>query len=145
MEIIQDKLLLYDPKTSLIVISKGRVVRILFEHISHVCKQGNEAVIYTCDTRYSTLLSLQEILMDLPASEFFRIHRSFIVGIKAIEKIQSDRIKVKNYWLPLSQYFKKQMIHELGKQLERDCDFFDYADKYVERKRTFNYERNTCS
>lgn len=96
-ELLQEQLIKVHPKTSFTILSKGRVVSIQFEKITHISKYGNETVIYTHSGSYKTINSLQEIMNDLPVYDFFRVHRSHITSIRNIDGVKRKRIVVGEY------------------------------------------------
>ena len=124
-ELIKIKLLLYKPKTSLTVICKSRVVKILFESITHIGKDGNDTVIYSTEGEYRTALSLQDLLRDLPVNEFFKVHPSNVVALRYVTAIRNLHLKVNDQWVPMSAYFKKHLVKALGMMLDRYFDFFE--------------------
>lgn len=121
----KEQLIEFHPKTSFTVMSKGRVVSIVFDEISHVSKYGNDVVIYTANEEYRTCYSLQEILHDLPVNDFFRVHRSHIVSLRNMNGVKRKRIMVGEYYLPVSGYYKMQMIRRLVNILDREFLFYE--------------------
>ncbi|HMU47862.1 MAG TPA: LytTR family DNA-binding domain-containing protein [Chitinophagaceae bacterium] len=117
-ELIKIKLLQYKPRTSLTVISGGRVVRIIIKDIIRVAKYANNAIIYTMENEYRTLYSLQEIMNDLPVNDFFRVHRSHIVCLNRITKIEKARIRIGDFKVPVTKYYKSLMAKRLREMLE---------------------------
>ena len=117
-ELVQTEMLVeFNPKTSFTIICKGLLVSIEFDAIPHISKYGNQTVIYTSDSCYKTCSSLQEILHDLPVNEFFRVHRSHIVSLKHVTGIKKIKMKVADNWLPMSAYYKRQIVKSLGRVL----------------------------
>lgn len=57
-----------------------------------------------------SISSLEEML---PASNFLRIHRSFIIAVNKIESFTSDTIEIANHELPISRMYR----HEVEKLL----------------------------
>jgi DNA-binding LytR/AlgR family response regulator len=124
-------------KRCISIMSKGHLLHLGFDEITHVSKYGNDTVIYTTlptspegevlqgtARRYSTCQSLQEILDDLPTDNFFRIHRSHIVSLKHMGGVEGNNIRVGEYYLPLSTYYRVQLISKLEEILKRDFIFF---------------------
>lgn len=121
--VMQPQLLIFQPKTSLTFISKGRMINIPFEEITHVRKFGPDVIVYGCGREYRTKYSLQEIMNDLPVNEFFRVHRSHIVALKHVASVKKGKIQVQNVWLPVSVYYKRQLCESLGTILNREYEF----------------------
>lgn len=125
-KLIQHQVLLaFQPKTSICFISKGRVVNLKHDVVTHVSKYGNETVVYTKYNNYRTYSSLQEILNDLPVKDFFRVHRSHVVSLKYMNGIRRKRIEVGEYYLPVSKYYKMQLITGLRDVLDRAFVFYE--------------------
>jgi len=53
-----------------------------------------------------TLMNLKGIHSKLPNSEFIRVHRSFIVPIQSIEKIDRNRIVIGEKRIPIGESYK---------------------------------------
>lgn len=108
----------FHPKTSFTIISKGRVVNLRFDEITHVSKYSNEVAIYTRETSYRIYINLKEIMQDLPANDFFRIHKSHIISLKHMSGIKEKKIMVGEYRLPVSNHYKLRMKAHLKKILD---------------------------
>lgn len=116
-QIINEKLLRYCPKTSLTVISVGRVVSIGFDELVHIRKFGCEVVIYTGSREYRTRYSLQDILNELPVNDFFRVHKSHIISLCQVKTVEKNRIRVGDKWLPFSGYYRTLMTRHQAQLL----------------------------
>jgi DNA-binding LytR/AlgR family response regulator len=99
-----------NPNDDLFVKSNGKIVRIrirdiyyieaLKEYIRIFTTEGNEVV-------YQTMQSMEE---KLPPELFFRIHRSYIIGLRHIKSIEGNSVLVHKTQLPVSRYIKDQFI-----------------------------------
>lgn len=58
------------------------------------------------DKRILTLQTFSELEHELPAAQFCRVHKSFIVALNKIENIERDRIRIKDELIPISETFK---------------------------------------
>lgn len=61
-------------------------------------------------------MTLKAILGKLPASEFVRVHRSFIVPISKIEKVRSKIIYIKQEEIPVSASYEAAFFALLNKE-----------------------------
>lgn len=121
----QEKLLEFQPKTSITAISGGRVVSILFADITHVSKYGNETVIYTVNNSYRTYHSLKGLLTDLPVNVFFLVHQSHIVSLRHMTGVRKGRLVVGEYYVPMSRNYKVQLMVRLREIVEREYFFIE--------------------
>jgi len=71
----------------LMIKDKQNYFLINMEEINYIEKENKELVIHTHNKKYITRASLGEIEKKL-ASNFFRTHKSYIVNLKNIEKIE---------------------------------------------------------
>ncbi|MFM9908779.1 MAG: LytR/AlgR family response regulator transcription factor, partial [Chitinophagaceae bacterium] len=81
----------------------GGLVKIFFEEILFIEALKEYVKIVTKEKfviTYHTITGLEE---KLPAGKFYRIHRSFIVNIKAISSIDGFLVKVEKHELPISR------------------------------------------
>jgi two-component system LytT family response regulator len=88
---------------SIYVHSEYRMVKIVLKNIEYlesmedyvkIHLEGNPPVL--------TLMPLKRILEKLPAADFKRIHRSFIVPVKKVKSFQNRKIKLTSVELPIS-------------------------------------------
>jgi len=61
----------------------------------------------TNDKRIMTLQTFGELEHELPAKQFCRVHKSFIVALDKIESVERERIKIQNELIPISDTFKE--------------------------------------
>ncbi len=61
-------------------------------------------------------MTLKSILEKLPASEFVRVHRSFIVPIAKIEKVRNKIIYINNEEIPVSASYEMAFFALLNKE-----------------------------
>ena len=56
-----------------------------------------------------TLMPLKKMLEKLPADEFKRIHRSFIVPLKKVKSVQNRKMKLTMVELPISNTYAEEV------------------------------------
>lgn len=60
-------------------------------------------------------LTMKKILEQLPADEFIRIHRSYIVPIKKIEAVRNKTVFLCDKSIPLGSKYEKEFFNRFGK------------------------------
>jgi len=60
-----------------------------------------------------TLQTFSELEQELPARQFCRVHKSFIVALDKIESIERDRIRIKNELIPVSDTYKENFYKQI--------------------------------
>jgi len=66
--------------------------------------------IHTVDKKIMTLQTFKLLQDALPASEFIRVHLSYMVSVSKIERIERNRIKIGNEWIPISESYKEHFF-----------------------------------
>jgi len=59
-------------------------------------------------------MTMKSILEKLPAAEFARVHRSFIVPISKINKIRNKVIFIKEEEIPLSSTYEQEFLNKIN-------------------------------
>jgi DNA-binding LytR/AlgR family response regulator len=92
-----------------------RYEKIHFKDILYVEGMENYVVIYTAAQKFVTLLRMKTIEETLPASDFIRIHKSFIVSVRAISSIDGNDMIVSGKRLPISREKKSEILERVIK------------------------------
>lgn len=69
--------------------------------------------IHTVQERVLTLMSFNDLLDKLPAKNFIRIHKSFVVAIDKIKEIEKARVIVSDVPLPIGETYKQAFLNRL--------------------------------
>jgi DNA-binding LytR/AlgR family response regulator len=92
-----------------------RYEKIHFQDILFVEGMENYVVIHTTSQKFVTLLRMKTVEEILPASFFIRIHKSFIVSLKAVSAIDGNEVIVAGKRLPISREKKNEILERLIK------------------------------
>ncbi|MEM9929777.1 MAG: LytTR family DNA-binding domain-containing protein [Bacteroidota bacterium] len=87
----------------LFIREEGRVERLLVKDILYAESMQNYCRIHTVHGSHLPLLPLKELIEALPASDFFQIHRSYVVNLKAVEAIVGNQVRIGAALLPVSR------------------------------------------
>lgn len=81
----------------------GGLTKIFFEEILFIEALKEYVKIVTKERSVITYHTISGLEEKLPAGKFYRIHRSFIVNIKAISSIEAFTVKIDKHELPISR------------------------------------------
>ena len=81
-------------------------VKILFADILYVESQREYIKIVTTKQEYLSKMSTHEIEDLLPAQQFKRIHRSFIVSVSKIDSYTAEMVEVNGVSIPIGRGYK---------------------------------------
>ncbi|MES2332718.1 MAG: LytTR family DNA-binding domain-containing protein [Bacteroidota bacterium] len=101
--------------------SDNTLVKILYADMLFAEAMQNYVTIHTKDKKYLTHLTFKSIEDNLPAAEFLKVHKSYIVNLSRIDGIDTGGIVLGPYTIPISRA-NKEAIMELilkGKLLKR--------------------------
>ncbi|MBC7868086.1 MAG: response regulator transcription factor [Gloeobacteraceae cyanobacterium ES-bin-316] len=88
----------------------GGLVKIFFEEILFIEALKEYIRIVTKEKSIITYHTISGIQEKLPAAKFYRIHRSYIVQITAIEIIEGFTVKIGKYELPISRNERDEFV-----------------------------------
>jgi DNA-binding LytR/AlgR family response regulator len=61
-----------------------------------------------------TRMTMKSVEEKLPSTEFFRVHKSFIVSLDKIESIRNLKIKIGNAQIPVSESYSEDFFKLIG-------------------------------
>jgi len=94
--------------------SEGKFVRINMEDIFYIEALKEYVRIFTSDGTLVVYQTMQNLEEKLPAELFFRIHRSYIIGVRHIKAIEGNSVLVHKTQLPVSRYIKDQFMKNVA-------------------------------
>ena len=91
-------------------------VRVNLNEVLYIQSDTNLLFIHEKDRKITTRMTVSEILNILPNDRFIRTHKSFIVSLKHIQKIERHQITVQNIAIPLAGSYKEVIENRLLKR-----------------------------
>ena len=94
--------------TFLFVRKQHTLHRVLFKQICYIQAEGNYCYLKLIDgKKYASKISLRQLLIKLPEKSFVRIHKSYVVNMGYLEKIDTKerRVYVADETLPVGRTF----------------------------------------
>ena len=87
-----------------------KMVKIFFEDILFIKGLKQYVKIITTDKTVLTLQTIKSIAAILPADNFIRIHKSFIISRSKVDVFKRSKIKIHEYELPIGRTYQNQVI-----------------------------------
>jgi DNA-binding LytR/AlgR family response regulator len=97
-------------KDSFFVKDKGRLIQIFLNDILFIEALSDYVQINLENKKYTVLSSLKVLSKILPADNFYRVHRSFIVNKLKIKEIEDTIIVLGSSNVPLSRSHRQQFM-----------------------------------
>lgn len=89
-------------------------VKIPIDQIIYIKAEDNYISLAEKNKRTLTRMTLQEISSRLPARQFMQIHKSYIIALPAIEKLEQHQVTVSGEKIPLSKAYKGELFQRLS-------------------------------
>ena len=88
--------------------SDGKIIRISLDEITYIESMSEYVRIHFDEGKsIMTLMSMKNLETSLPAHDFMRVHRSYIVNLNKVKTIERNRIVFgKDIYIPVSDQYK---------------------------------------
>lgn len=94
------------------------LVRLKYEDILWVEALENYVIVNSYDEKYTIHFTMKSIESQLPANQFKRVHRSYIVNVKKIEKIEDNSVYIRNSdgikGIPIGKAYKERFMNDIN-------------------------------
>jgi DNA-binding LytR/AlgR family response regulator len=87
--------------------SKNKFIKVDLKDILYIEGLKNYISVYTSTQRLITYQSLREFESLLPAQEFVRVHKSYIVPYGKINTVDGNSLFVNNQLIPIGESFRE--------------------------------------
>ena len=94
----------------LMVRSDKKLAKVLFKDITYVEAYGNYIYIHCGPARIMSKQPLTQFEEQLPAGSFVRVHKSFIVSMKAIKYVEGNELSIGDKKLPIGKVYKNELL-----------------------------------
>jgi DNA-binding LytR/AlgR family response regulator len=89
-------------------------IRLPVQDILYVRADNNDVIVKTPDRSYKTHSKLRDIYEQLPKSDFLQVHRSYVVQLNKIDKVDGEVIEVNTRTIPVSKTYLREMYKRLN-------------------------------
>ncbi len=97
--------------TYITVNADHKIYKIKLEDIHYIEGLKEYVSYYTTDKqRIIALKSLKSLEESLPADQFIRVHRSYIVPLKKIESLEGNQLRVDGKLIPVGRSYREQVL-----------------------------------
>jgi DNA-binding LytR/AlgR family response regulator len=93
--------------------NKEKMVKIFFEDILYIEANRNYCNLYTPTKEHILATSLRVMEDKLPAQQFLRVHRSFMVNLTQIDEVAENHVLVAEKAIPLSPVFREELLKRI--------------------------------
>ncbi len=101
---------------SIFIKTDKEIVKVDIEDILFIESMREYVKVFTGNKKLITLQSLSKFEEALPAENFFRVHRSYIVNVNSINKIMGNTIIIGDHKVPISRGQRQSFLDLINKQ-----------------------------
>ncbi len=110
LERLRENHLTGDAGGKVLVKSDRKLYALPFVDIHYIEGQGDYIRIHTSQLKLMVHDTLKNFLESLPATDFMRIHKSYVVHLKHIEFLEGNQVRVKGQNLPVSPAQREELL-----------------------------------
>lgn len=107
---VSEKLSVVSLNDSLFLKKDTHYDRVRYSDITYLSSHSNYAVVHTITGYYMYSCVLKTFEEILPASQFIRVHRSFIVNINAITGLDGGVVYINDIEIPISKSRREELL-----------------------------------
>ena len=101
--------------TGFIFVKSGvQRIKLCFNEVTHIQGLKDYAIIYTSKEKILLKGSIKAMLDIFPQKRFIRVHKSFIVAVNKIIRLESNRIILNGHEIPVGRSFKDDLERVLS-------------------------------
>ena len=93
--------------------SDRKMIKINFDEIRYVESLSDYIKIHSADKTITTRETISNIETKLPAKNFLRIHRSYIVNLKKMNSYTNEFVEIGKNAIPISRTYKENVLKKL--------------------------------
>ena len=102
-------------ETDFIFVKSGvQRIKLHFNDVTHIQGLKDYAIIYTYTGKILLKGSIKAMLDIFPKDRFIRVHKSFIVSIQKITRLERNRIVLNGHQIPIGRNFKDNLEKALN-------------------------------
>jgi DNA-binding LytR/AlgR family response regulator len=101
-------------ETFIYVKENKKVIKIYLSEIKYIEGLSEYVQIYTDKRKVIVKTSLTLMEEKLPAEQFLRIHKSYIISVNKIEAFTANTIEIQNKELPIGRSYKNVVLNLLN-------------------------------
>lgn len=101
-------------KEYMFVRSNSVLTKIKIKDITYVQALGDYVNIYTSDNRYTVHITLKGMEEKLPQDKFYRLHRSYLIALDHIDKVEEGTAFIGKHPIPIGEQYKKELLKKIN-------------------------------
>ena len=93
--------------------SDKKLIKIVFSEISFIESFGNYIYVHKNESKFEIREPLCDFEKRLPAKEFVRVHKSFIISLKAVKYMEGNQSFICDKVIPVGRVYRENLLERL--------------------------------
>ncbi len=94
-----------------IFLNVGRQIqRISLKSIQYIKGYGDYMKVKCDNASHTVHITMKSLEETLPSSDFYRLHKSYIIRLDQIEKVTSSHVQIDDTHIPISRNCKQELL-----------------------------------
>lgn len=90
-------------------------LKVMYEEILYLEAAGNYVTFVLKDKKVMSRSTLMEVINLLPAERFVRTHRSYVVAVNKVDKVERHQVTISKTTVPVSDAYSQDLVAVLHK------------------------------
>lgn len=103
------------PKQFIFIKTEYRLEKVNLADLLYIEGMRDYRCLHLPDRKILTLQTFGDLEQELPADQFCRVHKSFIVSVNHIDSVERDRIRINDALIPISETYRAQFYQRINK------------------------------
>jgi len=100
-------------KKHLLIKSGTKLIKLAIDDILYAESYGNYMIFYTHNERLVSVYTMKELTDLLPANEFARCHKSYLVSLSHIDCIEKHQVTIGSKKIPVGKIYKESFFSKI--------------------------------
>jgi len=93
----------------------GRIEKVMYNDLVYVEAMLNYVILHTQSGKLIVYLTMKGILDQLPANQFLKVHKSYIINLSKVKSIEGNQVRIDNADIPISQQHYDKVVETIVK------------------------------
>lgn len=101
-------------ENSLFIKQDGSLIKVSIDDILYAEAFDNYCFVHTIDKKFLLPHTLKSVEKKLSGKSFIRVHRSYMINLKAISVINDDHLVINNKSIPVSKASRQELLSRIS-------------------------------
>ncbi|WP_224996159.1 LytTR family DNA-binding domain-containing protein [Cesiribacter sp. SM1] len=90
-------------------------LKVMYDDILYLEAAGNYVTFVLKDKKVMSRCTFNEVVSLLPADRFVRVHRSYIVSVNRVDKLERHQVTIGDLTVPISEAYRQDLLLALNR------------------------------